>query len=491
MQACYSRALMSTPLIYPEPPAELRSGNITRCLKYFGAGAIMASVTIGSGETLFASREGALFGYTLLWCFAAGAAFKAIQVYGAVRYITLTGEHPMTHWARIPGPRNWVPWTLGTLSIACFPFWMSGLPLLLGNIINWIGGSTGSPEALLFSARVWGTITIVLVIGVTWVQSYSALEKAQTVVVFLLLFCVVLAVAASRPDFAAALSGLLIPVIPSGYEPWVADSYPALVQRPPWVEIVAALGAIGGGTYDYVGYVSLLREKGWGALGLKADVDRYRIEAPAQAATLAIDVTPANLLRARHWLRAPKIDVGASFGSVLVFTACFVVLGAVILHPQRLVPEGSALMTHQAQFLTSISPALYWVYVAGIFAAIGGTVYGAYEIYARTAFECLAPVSAAVRRLSYARFRATVLIYTGVFGLVLLWTMKDPVAIVTPASILGGVFTCGLWCFAMLWTDRRFLPAPLRMGPVLTMLTVLSGLFLTLMGVKAIWDYLG
>jgi hypothetical protein len=91
--------------------------------------------------------------------------------------------------------------------------------------------------------------------------------------------------------------------------------------------------------------------------------------------------------------------------------------------------------------------------------------------------------------MPYGRFRVTVLIYCGVGGLVLLWTFEDPVALVTPASILGGVFACGLWCFAMLWTDRRFLPKTLQMGPALSALTLISGLFLTAMGTKAIWDY--
>lgn len=56
----------------------------------------------------------------------------------------------------------------------------------------------------------------------------------------------------------------------------------------------------------------------------------------------------------------------------------------------------------------------------GIFAAIGGTVYGAYEVYARTAFECLATVNERLRVTPYHRFRSAVLIYTGVAGLVLL-----------------------------------------------------------------------
>ncbi|MGH8021665.1 MAG: Nramp family divalent metal transporter [Opitutaceae bacterium] len=479
---------MSETIVYPEPPQDLRSRNPWQHLKYFGAGAIMASVTIGSGETLFASREGAIFGYTLLWCFVAGAVLKGVQVYSAMRYMTLTGEHPMTHWGRLPGPRNWAPILMGVLSIVCFPFWLSGLPLLLGKTINWAFGVSGSEAELLFNARVWGSITIVVVVTATWVQSYGALEKIQTTVVFVLLGCMLVAAVAAQPDLPAILLGAFVPVVPADYEPWVAETYASIARRPPWVEIVAALGAIGGGTYDYLGYVGMLREKSWGALGLHRA--RGVAALPDVGATPEIDASPENVRRARIWLRAPKIDAGAGFASVAVFTACFVILGAVVLHPQRLVPSDNALLSHQALFLTNIHPWLRWVYIIGIFFAIGGTVYGAYEVYIRTAYECARPVSARLRRLPRRVFRAAILLYCGIGGFVLLWTFEDPVALVTPASIVGGVFACGLWCFAMLWTDRRFLPKPLQMRRGLTALLVVSGLFLTAMGAKAIWDFL-
>ena len=48
------------PLKYPEPPEVLERGSWTSMLKWFGPGVIMASVSIGSGETLFASRGGAI-----------------------------------------------------------------------------------------------------------------------------------------------------------------------------------------------------------------------------------------------------------------------------------------------------------------------------------------------------------------------------------------------------------------------------------------------
>jgi Mn2+/Fe2+ NRAMP family transporter len=60
-----------------------------------GAGVIIASVTIGSGEVVWASRSGAMFGYGMRWCFLYECVFKAIQVYTAARHMTLIGEHPM------------------------------------------------------------------------------------------------------------------------------------------------------------------------------------------------------------------------------------------------------------------------------------------------------------------------------------------------------------------------------------------------------------
>lgn len=98
---------------YPELPAGLTRPGIVHRLAFLGPGVILASVTIGSGELVWASRSGAIFGYALLWCFLYAGVFKGIQVYTAARHITLTGEHPMVGWracpARRSGSRSWWP----------------------------------------------------------------------------------------------------------------------------------------------------------------------------------------------------------------------------------------------------------------------------------------------------------------------------------------------------------------------------------------------
>lgn len=102
----------------------------------------------------------------------------------------------------------------------------------------------------------------------------------------------------------------------------------------------------------------------------------------------------------------------------------------------------------------------------------------------------MSPLSRRVREMPFSQFRRLVLLYCAVPGIALMWLMDDPVEIVTPAALLGGVFACGIWCFFMIWADRRFLIPQLRMGPVLLTLTLISGSFLTIAGLKAIWDYI-
>ncbi len=475
---------MSEELTYPELTEDLQGGLKLKSLKYFGAGAIMASVTIGSGETFFASQGGATFGHTLLWCFVASAIMKGVQVYTAARHMGLTGEHPMTHWGRLPGTRiagiPIIPWLMGLLSMACFPFWLAGLPMFIGQIMNWILGTSGTPEELLLYSRYWGTLFIVLAVTLTWVQSYGVLEKVQTLLVGVLLLSILAAFFATKPEWLSMFKGL-IPNIPDpAYDDWVVAKYPDVAKVGIWVAIGTFLGAIGGGTYDYLGYVGCFREKKWGLIQTR---DGYR-----DCETLPISQNPENVKRGKQWLLPIQIDVWTGFFCVLIFTICFMVLGAEVLHVKQIIPSGGEPLRHQALFVTSMHPMMKYVYQVGIFMAFWGTIYGAYEIYIRTARECFRPVSPKIRDMDEGAFRRIILLYCGLGGLLIMWNNDNPGSIVAIPAIIGGVFTCGIWCFLMIWTNFHFLPKPFRMGRVLLVLNLLSGLILTGLGGKAIID---
>ena len=153
-------------------------------------------------------------------------------------------------------------------------------------------------------------------------------------------------------------------------------------------------------------------------------------------------------------------------------------------------PSGLHLLSVQAEFLTGLHPRLLYLYQAGVFAAFFGTIMGAYELYVRTTHECLRPVSTRIRELPLARLRPWVVGYCGLGGVALMWLGGNPVQIVTPAALFGGVLTCGLWCLLMVWTDRRYLPRPLQMNRPLLLLNLASGVFLTVWGGRGGIDFL-
>ena len=183
------------------------------------------------------------------------------------------------------------------------------------------------------------------------------------------------------------------------------------------------------------------------------------------------------------------MDSGVSFACVVIFTMAFVVLGAAVLRPQHIVPEGMQLLSVQADFLTLLHPALVYLYQLGVFTAFFGTIMAAYELYTRTTHECLRPIVRRLREVPVGRLRPWVVGYCGIGGVAIMWMGGNPVSIVTPAAIFGGVLTCGLWCLLMVWTDHRFLPAPLRMGWPLRVLNLVSGVFLTGWGLRSAFDF--
>lgn len=479
---------------FPELPAEVRNLTLLGTFKIFGPGVIIASVTIGSGETVFPSRSGALFGYSLLWCFALGTVIKGFQIYSGSRFMTLTGRHPLESWSELPGPRAWFVWAMTIMSLVCMPLFLGGgLPRMLADFtVSGVVGFTPAPgnleEKQLFDlyACLWGTLFILVAITLTWLQSYNFLEKVQTVIIGLLLFSIFVAVLSSQPEVMAVLKGLVVPAIPT-FEPWVRD-LPEFSNRDPWVEVIVGIGVFGGGTQDYFGYLGLLREKSWGLMS--------RVGSPDEKTDWNVDRSPENVVTGKIWLRAPLIDVSFSFAAILFFALCFAVLGAVVLHPEHKVPAGKELLTQQLDFLLreGQSPLfqsfLNLLYKTGIFFAFFGTIHGAYELYTRTTHECLTVAIPRLRNVSLGKFRVATVSVLGVTGLTSLWCSLDPVRVITPAAIISSALTCGLWCFAMIWSDRTHLPAELRMKWPLVLAVILSGIALTIFGVTGLTMWL-
>ena len=78
----------------------------------------------------------------------------------------------------------------------------------------------------------------------------------------------------------------------------------------------------------------------------------------------------------------------------------------------------------------------------------------------------------------------------GIGGLLLAWIVRKPLDIIRPIVPIS-TLTCGLWCFAIVWADRRMLPSGLRMSRVWIALNLLAGAAMTAFGTRALRDALG
>ncbi len=457
-------------------------------LSVFGPGAVIASLTIGAGELIFSSRGGAIFGYRLLWFFSVVLLLKWGLVYTAARHMVLTGAHPFERWMELPGPRGWFPLVLFLLALVCFPIWVGFHAGTVGTLVSWLAGTESSLGGTAY--YLWAIAVLSSVLALVFTGGYARLERLQLIITLLMLFCVVISLFLLKPDWVEFLKGLLIPQS-LHYPPWISTQ-PDIAARPVWVETITYVGIIGGSGYDYLAYVSYLRDKRWGQAGA-AIADRSQLDA------MANDPTHLN----RQWLRAPLIDCTLSFLAVLVFAAVFVACGAIVLGPQHKVPTGTNLLSLQSEFITPMYPWLKWVYFVGAFLAMLGTLYGTIEVAPTILREMAASLKPTTNTFRNTRLRRWAVWWVGLGGMAILVgsfvyslssqgkTPPGLIAIITPANLFTGVLACGLVCLLNLWIDYRFLPRPLRMSHALSLLNLVAGIVFLALGLKGYWDHSG
>jgi hypothetical protein len=455
-------------------------------LMVFGPGAIMASITIGTGELIFSTRGGALFGYRILFLFVLISILKWGLVLAASRHMVLTGVHPYERMMSLPGPRGWFPLMLFLLAAVCMPIWVSFHSSVLGNLTSWTTGTKGQLGGGI--DYLWGAAILTGVLVLTATGGYAALERIQLAIVTALVFCAGVTLILYNPDWLELFLGAIVPQS-YAYPDWLPEKYPEIAKVPVWVETTRYVGVIGGAAYDYMAYTTFLRDKRWGRAG-HAPVTEAELD------EIAADPNHA----ARRWIRAPLIDCTLSFIVVVGFSAVFVASGHLALGPEEMVPDEANLLNLQARFVTDIHPWLLPLYVTGAFLTMLGTLYGTLEIANAIFAEMARTVDQDFAQRHARRLKIITVVWCAVIAYgVLAWMFhyqqldggnKPPLllAILTPANLFTGVLYCGLLCLLFPWMDRRWLPKPLRMPLWLALLNLVSGVIFVGLGLKGYWE---
>lgn len=465
----------------PKPVGAIASRNPLRWLTIFGPGAIVASLTIGTGELIFSSRGGAIFGYSVLWIFLFVSLLKWAMVFASARHIVLSGGHIFDRWTCLPGPRGWLPIALLVPSVVAIPIWIGFLSGTVGTLFQDLSG---------IDKHICGAIALALVSVFVFAGGYSALEKVQLFLVGAMLIVMGFSAILMNPDWLAVAKGFLVPTSLS-YPAWLREVAPKIADEPLLIEISLYVGIVGGASYDYVAYVSFLREKHWGFSGEETPVDSATLDRIANL--------PADAFR--NWVRAPLIDCAMSFLAVIAFSAVFVISGTLALGPKRQIPSGDNLLNLQAEFVTQLHEWLYPLYVVGATMTLIGTLYGTTEVGPAIYRELFRSINPKFAHDHSRAIRLTVCSWGIIGGFVVLawsyWNHRSGnqgnpptlVEIVKPAALFTHVFSCATICFLNPWMDQRFLPRALRMNGLLVAANLLAGVIFLLIGLKSYWDY--
>ncbi len=434
-------------------------------LAVFGPAAIVASASIGAGETIVVVRAGAWAGYDLLWLVLLSCVAKGVFVtYMLGRYTAITGEYVGHRLVHLPGPRGWLLVSIVAIELLAAPLAWVPIAKPCGDLFHYLlfqGLSSSISETVFENLFTSFFIGLALVLGLR--LSFEKLEKQQLVICFILVCGTVFGTMLVRPSFTSAVVGSVsfgyLPPFPA-WAPEDAVSYPLLTMG-------TAFGYVGGSVMAYIVYANWVGLHGWGLTG------HEKIEAIRQHASSReeIDYLPdaTDAVKRLRQLAAPiRWDVGMGAIVLFIVTAAFMVSGAAVLYPLQSRFEGWSLLTNQTHVWANIHPSLVFVYYICIVAALWGTLQALPEIYTRVTHEFFQAIWPA-REWNYQKLRRLISAYILVTTMVIVW-LNIPFDILTQiAGFMLANFSIALIMIAALYLNFK-LPSPYR-----TRLPVLLG----------------
>lgn len=317
--------------------------------KFFGPGLIVSASVVGAGELITATSLGAQAGFVLLWLVFVSTIVKVAVQMEMARYSIVTGEGGMEGYNRVPpriGRVSWVflMWALMAISKLIQTGGLIGGMAAGLSILLPLGLGPLSPAAV----AIWAVVVTLVAIASLIANRYGLIENVATFLTMAFVLVTVLVVIA-LPFSDFAYSG--------------ADLGSGLSLQLPIGAIGIALtmfGLTGVASEEITAYTYWCLEKGYARWsGPNDGSEGYR-------------------RRARGWIAVMQKDALVSWVIYTVSTAAFYVLGAAVLHPQGLFPEGNEMiLTLSETFAGVFGETGRIVFLIGALAALGSTIWAA------------------------------------------------------------------------------------------------------------------
>ena len=469
----------------PKPPQHWKQ------LKWYGPGLMWMISSVGSGSVLFTPRVGSRYGYEYLWALFIVIFFMWMMIREVGRYTVVTGKTILDGYRDLPGPKNWA-------------IWLIFLPQLIAAVVTIAGiaALAGSTLMLAFPGNqaIYAVALIVLSAALVISGQYSKVEQATSVMAGVLIVAVLVAAIQVFPDPGEFAMGLV---------PGIGEDFDIEFLLP-WLGFILA-GAAG---IMWFSYWVAAREFG-GAVGESPEnaPEQESLNNGHVSSTYQDDEDFQQRLRDRlnKWMRVMSTTAAIGVvGGGLGIVACLV-LGAELLRPEGIIPEGIAVAEDLTRLLSEVWGTFgYWLLIISVSIALGGTIVANQDGWPRMFADATLilagdrlqegqddenghngrrrPHSGGRSRwkqwLSDRKHMKDVYVVVTVAALPLLifFLVRDPVDILEVGGIVAAVHTpvvVGL----TLYLNKTKLPRSLQPGWFAFSVMVLSGIFFTVVAI--------
>ena len=404
---------MTAPSIRIPPPSGIYAepfslGKCFRLLSSFGPAAVVASLSLGAGETIMVCGLGSWSGFGLLWMLVLSVVIRAgFVMYLVGRYTAVTGQSFAHRVATLPGPRGWLLMLFVAAELAILATGLTAIAKPCGNLgVFLLGEKWGFADTLGLTkpetAQIWvnGITSVFLGAALTMSlgSSYVSLEKQQIVVCGLMVTGTAIATIFVGPDLKEVLWG----AIRFGYLPPAPDWAPPAAKNEYTLNLATIFGYVGGSLSGYIAYSSWVGLHGWGLAGNATACDYAN-----QSSKLDhLPVDPQQAANLRQLMTPLRWDVAFGMAVLLAVTVAFLSAGATVLYPKQLSPGAGqefALLTKQAVIWEQISAWLVPVYYFAILLALWGTIASVPEAVARVTYDLLAAVRPEMKQIPFRK----------------------------------------------------------------------------------------
>lgn len=448
-----------TPEGIKEPPVGWRGS-----LRYLGPGLILSASIVGSGELIATTTLGAQAGFVLLWLVIFSTLVKVAVQVELARWTIATGQPALTGYNKVPprlGRVGWVNylWLLLALSKLLQLGGIIGGVAVAFSIMFPIGGDPLGFTSLL----AWTSFIAVGSIAMLYSNKYSLIERGAVLMVVVF-------------SFVTILIALGLPLTPFSYDAGdVAGGLTFLIPAGALGAALAMFGITGVGADEITFYTYWCVEKGYA-----------RWVGPN-------DGSEAWVRRANGWIRVMYKDALVSWVIYTFGTLAFYIMGAAVLKPQNLVPEGNEMITTLSRIYTdTLGEWASIVFLVGAIAVLGSTMWAAIPSWSRMYVNLLATMGVVDWHDPVARLR-WIRVFT--VALPLIWAVaylaiQSPVIMVQIGGVMTGIFlvavVIAVWYLRRTETDPR-----LYGGRGFTVALAVSSIAIGLLGIYTMLKVFG